>query len=354
VNAEAAQRLERARHYVELGRWQDAQSELGLVLASEPQSVEALCLLGQSQLHLDQRAAARRTAEAALRCAPDDEWAHRIHSVALGQLGRHLDAIAAAEEAVRLAPHTADTHQRLANALLLVPGRADEARAAAERAVALAPHAPAAHVAVGLAAGRQGRAREEREAYLRALQLDPTYSTALSNLAALDADRGRLAGASRYVTAALRHDPHHRWALANLDLVATRLVRRLTVVMVLGGLVTSFLASAERDGAPGGWWMRALAGTAALATCAAVGWSTVRHLPAGARLHLRGLPRRLSGYDRLVAVAFLVAAVSMLGTAYLPDDVAVAGAVGVMVVLRLGWVAAIVGLVRWVRAVSAR
>lgn len=353
MDTEAARRLLRARHYVELGRWRDAQSELGLVLAAEPQSVEALCLLGQSQLHLDQRAAALQTAEAALRCAPDDEWAHRIHSVALGELGRHVDALAAAAEAVRLAPGTAATHQRLADALLHVPGRADEARAAAERAVALAPHAPGAHVAVGVAAGRQGRVREERDAYLRALELDPTYSTALSNLAALYADRGRLGGASRYVTAALRHDPHHRWALANLDLVAIRLVRRLTVVVVLGGLVTSFLAGTERTGDPVAWPMRALVGTAVIATCAAVAWSTVRHLPAGARLHLRGLPRRLSGIDRLVGAAFIVAAVSMLGTAYLPDAMAGVAAVGVMLVLRLGWVAALVGLVRWVRAVNA-
>lgn len=345
-----AQRMARAYSYVDLGRWRDAASELGRVLAGAPQSAEALCLLAQCQLQLGDDHAARRAIESALAVAPDDEWAHRLHSLALQRLGMHREAVAAAWEAVRLAPQIADTHSRYAAALLQLGGPPDVARAAADRAVELAPHSPGAHVVQGVAAGCQGRVAEERDAYRRALALDPTHATALSNLAAIDANRGRLGGAARFLTAALRNDPHHASALALLDVVGVRLLRRLTVVTVLGGLVAALLALAERDGETSVGWMRAPVGIATLAVCALVARATLRHLPAGAHLHLRGLPRRLGWIDRLVGVALCLATVSMAGAAFLPGDAAATAAVGVLLVLRLGWVAAAVGAFRWLRA----
>src|SRR5690606_40721796 len=150
-------------------------------------------MLGQSRVSAGDPAGGRGAAEAALAVDPDCEWAHRVRSVALGLAGCHAEAVLSAREAVRLAPHHADGYQRLAQALLHVPGGADEARWAAGRAAALAPHDPGAHVAVGLAAAAAGRRRDERAAYLRALALDPQHATALNNLAAMDTERGRLA-----------------------------------------------------------------------------------------------------------------------------------------------------------------
>ena len=133
-----------------------------------------------------------------------------------------------------------------------------------------------------------------------------------------------------------------------------RLLRRLTVVTVLGGMVAALLAFAERDGGGATWWMRGLAGAATMAVCALVARATLRHLPAGAHRHLRSLPRRLAWFDRLVGVALCLAAVSMLGAAFLPVDAAAAFGVGALVVLRLGWVAAALGAVRWLRANTQR
>ncbi len=343
-------RMARAASYADLGRWDDATTELALVLAAEPHSADALCLLAQCRLHLDDDVEAGRAADAALAVAPDNEWAHRLRSLAVQRQGRTREAVLAAWEAVRLAPHVADVHARYANALIADNAPPDMARAAADHAVALAPHAASAHVVQGVAAGRQGRRVEERDAYRRALELEPSHATALSNLAALDADRGRLGGASRFLTAALRNDPHHGTALALLDIVGVRLLRRLTVVTVLGGLVTAGLALADREDDGATWWMRGLAGLATVAVCVLVARATLRHLPAGARLHLRVLPRRLSWYDRLVGVALCLAAVSTLSAAFLPADAAATAGVGVLVVLRVGWLAAIVGGIRWVVA----
>jgi tetratricopeptide (TPR) repeat protein len=347
VEVRTVRRLSRARQLVDLGRWGDAVTELEMVLAAEPASVEALCMLGQSRLNLGEPDAGCRAAEAALAMAPDHEWAHRVHSVALGMTGRHDRAVAAAREAVRLAPDHPDGHQRLAHALLHLPGRAAEAGAAAERAVELAPHDPDAHVAVGLAAGRQGQRRPERDAYLRALALDPGHATALNNLAAIDTERGRLGGASRLLTSALGSDPHHKMALANLDVVAVHVLRRMTAVVVLGGLLVAVLAVAGAD--PAGavpHWLRSAAGVAVIGTSGLVAWSSLRHMPAGARRHLRGLPRRASGWDRALGAAFLAMTVALIVAAFLPGDAAEWGSAGVLAVFRVGWLALVVALGR--------
>lgn len=346
---EVARRLARSRSLVDLGRWEDAAAEASLALAAEPTSVEALCLLAQSQLNLGRAAEACATAEAALRLAPAAEWPHRIHSVALGSLGRHPEAVAAARRAVRLAPHVADTHQRLANALVRMPGCAAEAWAEADRAVALDPHSASAYVAVGLAAGTQGCRRQEREAYLRALELDPTHATALNNLAAIDVERGRLGRAVRSLVAALRSDPQHPQALANLDLVGVRVLWRLTGVMVAGSLLVTLLAYGEEGRGPAPWVVRAVAGAAVVGVGAAVAWGTLRHLPPGARRHLTGLPRRLAGVNRLVGMVFAAVVASMLAVALLPAGAAARASVAVLTVLRLAWLAALVGLARTVR-----
>lgn len=339
-----ARRLARARQLVDLGRWGEAEVELAHVLADEPRSVEALCMLGQSRVSAGDETGGRRAAEAALAVDPGCEWAHRVRSVALGLAGCHAEAVASAREAVRLAPHHPDGHQRLAHALLRMPGGAGEARRAAERAAALAPHDPGTHVAIGLAAAAEGRRGDERAAYLRALALDPLHATALNNLAAMDTERGRLGQASRLLTAALRSDPHHETALANIDVVAINVLRRMTAVMLLGGLLVTGLVVAPPG--PGLATVRPLAGLAVIAACAAVAWSTLRHLPAGARRHLRGMLRRVSGWDRALAVAFAAVTVSTVAAAFLPGEAARWGSTGVLAVLRLGWVAVVAGLGR--------
>lgn len=148
------------------------------------------------------------------------------------------------------------------------------------------------------------------------------------------------------VAASLRTEPDR--ALAKLDLVATQLLRRLTVVMVPGAVMTTLLA----HDVPGDWDSRALVGTAVITTRAAVAWLTLRHLPAGARLHLRGLRRRLaSESDVWVVMRFLVVAAVMLATAYLPAGMADMGAAGI---LQVSWIVAPIGLVRGIHAVCER
>jgi hypothetical protein len=66
-------RLSRARPLIDLQRWAEAATELRAVLATDPESVTALCLLAQCQLGLEEPEAACTTAELAMRADPDDE-----------------------------------------------------------------------------------------------------------------------------------------------------------------------------------------------------------------------------------------------------------------------------------------
>jgi Flp pilus assembly protein TadD len=339
--------LAEVEYLIEARRLDDAVRRVTEHLLAAPADDHALCLLAQCRLLQDDAAAALRSADAAVRGDPGREWGHRLRSLALVQLGRGREASAAARESVRLAPHEWRTHHQLAVALVEhgLWWRQWEAYRAARRAVQLAPHQPDVHVALGLAAGRLGRRREERAAYRRALELDPHYPYALNNLAAIEVNHGRLGRGVPTLMLALRSAPHDRQIAANLDIVAYRLVLRLTVALLLGGLALTGMMLAEGDGRLPVWWPRGLGGLALLGACALLAWRTVRHLPPGARLHLRTFPRRLRGGRVLVALAFPVVGGSALGAAFLPRRAAEIAALPLLAVLRGLWLVVVVAIV---------
>lgn len=340
--------LARARLLVETRRWSEARQLVTSLLAAEPDSPVALCLLAQCELGLDNPEAARQAAAAALGTAPDDEWAHRLHALALSRLGRHDDAIRAATESVRLAPELSSSHWVLGQSLLNSSGRAKEAYPVAQRVVALDPHDPDGWVLLGLAADKLKRRDEERAAYLKALELDPNHAAALNNLAAMDLNRGRLGRAARQVTAALQIDPHEEVLRTNLDQIALRLLGRLLNAMLLSGFLLLITLGAESGGDVPAWWPRAIVGVLLLTVYTTIAWLTLRHLPAGSRRYLRGLPGRLTGRAKVLWIVFLVLSAAMLVAAFAPGDGAAIGAGIVLLIIRGFQIAFIVVVIRWI------
>lgn len=51
----------------------------------------------------------------------------------------------------------------------------------------------------------------------------------------------------------------------------------------------------------------------------------------------------MSGWDRALGAAFVVVTVSLVAAAFLPGDAAEWGSAGVLVVVRIGWLALVVG-----------
>ena len=340
--------LSRAWALVQAKRWAEARELVVSALAEDPNSVTALRILSMCELALDRPALARKAAVAVIASDPEDQWAHWLHAMALTALGRHYEAVAAGTEAVRITPELALAHRALTRALLEHPRRAKEAYPVAQRAVTLDPHDAVSFVMLGIAAGMHNRKEEERAAYLKALELDPGNAIALNNVAAMDLDRGRLGRAARGVTAALQMDPQEQVLRTNLDQLALRLLGRLITAMLVGGFVLLFAVVAESEGDLPAWWPRALIGTVLLGAYAGIAWLTLRHLPAGSRRYLRGLPGRSNGRTKALWVGFLVLSAGMLVAAFAPGDAAMVGAAVIAVAVRTAPIVLIFIGVRWI------
>ncbi|WP_214320480.1 hypothetical protein [Nonomuraea sediminis] len=140
------------------------------------------CTLGAAELDKGHPDAALAAAQRAADLDPASEWAHRLISLALERMGRDQDAVAPAEQAVRLALGSWPARLRLAAVLRRVPGRWDEAVRQAELAHRFAPERPEPQVLLGDLALLRGEHAKARRAYLKALKADPAHPQARVNL----------------------------------------------------------------------------------------------------------------------------------------------------------------------------
>ncbi len=157
----------------------------------------------------------------------------------------------------------------------------------------------------------------------------------------MDINRSRLGRAARHLTAGLRSDPRETMLHRNLDVVALRLMGRLTTVMLLTGVVPLMVIARQVDYA---WWARASIGVVQVGTYALVAWSTLRHLPRGALRQLRGLPRRMTFGQRYYGIVFVALTLALLCVAFVPGSSWQAG-VGVLGVV---FYFVLAGLVCWI------
>ncbi|MEU8384371.1 tetratricopeptide repeat protein, partial [Streptosporangium sp. NPDC048865] len=152
----------------------------------DPSDPGQWCAVAAAWLGRDRPEAALEAARRALDLDPRSEsgtdWGYRLASLAFERLGRHAEAVAAAEEAVRLAPGSWAARMRLGAALRGVPGRWRESRAQAARAVRYAPEEPDPHVLAGDLALLRGEYGLAETAYREALRLLPDHPGARINL----------------------------------------------------------------------------------------------------------------------------------------------------------------------------
>jgi tetratricopeptide (TPR) repeat protein len=305
--------LDRARALCDLARFDDAAQLLQRVVAADPQNARAWCLLAQAYLGGREDGDALRAAETALSLSPEDEWAHRLHSIALGKLGRREESVAAARSAARVAPHSWHAFVQLAQALVGDKSAHDEALAAAEQAVALAPHEAAPHIVLGLAARACKRYEDAEAAFRAALAIDPQNSAAHNELARLRLRRTKLAGATALAEAAggftdaVRANPRADVSRRNLDLVVRVFLARVSYLIFLDAYL------AGRGLAGSGSMAARLAPVILLAVPAQFAWRFVRRLTPDLRRHVHRvlLSRALliPAVLQAVAIALLLVAV---------------------------------------------
>src|ERR1700678_1538682 len=327
-----AQALARASRMLDVRRYDEATSLLAQLVAAEPESSRAWCLMSRAHLGTSRYTDALAAANRAVMLDPGDEWPHRLASNALVHTGRYSDALRAAEQACRLAPHFWQTHVCVAQAAL-AGYRLDVANAAAGQARALAPNEPDVHFLSGkvsLAGGALASAKEHQE---RALALDPTHSGAMNELGRIRLRRHDPTGAIRHFISAARATPDERIYSRNIDVVLLRTVSRTIYVFTLIALILIWIPAVTHvDRLPFVIGLGALA----VATAGCFAWMVLR-LPREARLMVRrtlrarGVAAALALAVGGVAVAFGI--VAFAPSANLPQVLPVA--VVVTVVARL-------------------
>ena len=214
--------LERIRVLCDLRRFDEAVTLARQAIATTPDNPEAWCLLAQASLGTEKYGVALDAGRAAA-IAPEDEWPHRLRSIALTALHRDHEALAAALESVRCEPFAWVTHARVASTSAAC-GMKDQALAAAAKTVELGPNEARAWVMAGDVLAKCGKPKEAEQHYATALRLDPQSADAHNGLGRLRL-KGRgpnaagLAAATSGFATAVRSDPHAKVNRDAIDIV---------------------------------------------------------------------------------------------------------------------------------------
>ena len=173
----------------------------------------------QSHQYVDSETLYRAT----IRNDPSSWMAHNNLSAVLLDSNTE-EAMALAQEALRLKPEYAEARNNLGYALQKL-GRLEEARAQYLEALRVKPTYPQAHNNLGYVLQQLGRPEEAVPQYLEALKLYPNYAEAHYNLGNVLQHAGRLEEAVAQYRETLRFTPGFTDARYNLGMALHRLGR---------------------------------------------------------------------------------------------------------------------------------
>jgi len=173
--------LQKAEHLAEIERWREAVPLLAKVIAKNSQHFHANCLLSLCHYNLKDFPAALEDAERAIAAEPEEEWGHRLRSVALTEQGKKKEALKAVEEAVRLDPDEPFALQTLIYALLNL-GKNKRAEEIALRMRESFPEMELTFFALGNVYLQSGNTYEAEHCFREALRLNPNSADARNNL----------------------------------------------------------------------------------------------------------------------------------------------------------------------------
>jgi tetratricopeptide (TPR) repeat protein len=202
-------RLRLARDLIDIGQLDRAGTLVERELAADPGSADALCTLAYHRLAREDFRAMLTAADAAVAARPQHPWAHQLRGVALLNLRRAPEAVAAVTTSVELAPHAPQGHRLLAQTRLRTGDRVAAYRAA-RTAVDLDPRSPESHAVLATVYHASGERSLGRAADTAALHLAPDAEWPLRSLAQSDLHRWRLPAAARAYQALLRSHPTSR------------------------------------------------------------------------------------------------------------------------------------------------
>jgi protein O-GlcNAc transferase len=178
--ADAASQFQQGLAHHQQGRLNEAEALYRAALERDPRHFGALHLTGLIHYQRGAFAAAADWIGRALAINPASPEAHSNLGLALLELKRPEDALAAHERSLKLRPNVPDSLNNRGNALQAL-NRPAEALADYDRALGLRPDFVLAHANRGNALRALGRLDEAVAAFDRALQLAPDFDAALNN-----------------------------------------------------------------------------------------------------------------------------------------------------------------------------
>jgi Flp pilus assembly protein TadD len=331
--ADEAKRI--AQAYVGTGNYERAREILSRALSQNPSDPDLLAQYASAEYMLGNYPSAARSAYAALSAAPQHEFAMRIYALSLDDLGRAYDAMWMAWQTVIAHPNEPLAH-RLYARLLQRSRQSSSALLAVDEALRLDPTDVDALVLRGSILHDLGRIGESDAAYRQALTLDPANAEALNNLGVNRLRSGRFAPALRGFLGAAGIDPTlGDLARRNIGVVLRRVLRLVTIVAGILGLVVASVAGLHGEGHPTGT-LRVTAGLVTATLIAVLG-----------RLY-RTIPRevlasvlREQGFVALRLVHALVAVAAGAWITIFPGPVAMVGvgamlAISALILIRVG------------------
>jgi tetratricopeptide (TPR) repeat protein len=263
----------RAVLLIETQRFAQARDILSRHLATDPNDANALCVLAQAYLGLDDYPAALAAAQAAAASEPQNEWAQRLASLTLTRIGRFAEARARADAALRLAPNEWRTHAQRARVDVSADAVSPSTLRTARQAVRLAPWEQDAHSLLGSALLADKQFDEAELEFREALRIDPQSHSTHNEMARLHLARRDIGAAAAGFAGAAALSPADDTAARNLTVVGARALRYVHLVMWIALLVTTKFR--DQHGGP------------VNRTALAVGWVAATAVLAvfGARLH---------------------------------------------------------------------
>lgn len=231
--------------YIESKNYQRAREVLRQSLAEHPNDPGLLAHNARAEYLLGDHTQAAASAYAALSAAPHDELAMRIYALALDGQGRGQEALWMAWRTVRQHPNEVLSH-RLYARILQKARRFPDALIEVDEALRLSPADVDTLVLRGTILHDLGHIAESSATYERVLALDPANAEAQNNLAVNRLRGGKFGHALRGFLGAAGSDPKlGNLVRRNIGAVLATILRRVTVLAVVVGILSAFVGSAR-------------------------------------------------------------------------------------------------------------
>jgi tetratricopeptide (TPR) repeat protein len=205
----------RADQLLQLGRYPEAERELGQLLANDPRHPLAHALMAHAMLGQLRLNDAEYAAREAVSSAPDEAFAHYAVAAVLRERRRYTEAAAAIEQAVALDPYSAD------HFALLAQIRCDQhewsaALSAADQGLEVNPEHAACVNLRAIALVHLGRRAEAASAIGGQLERSPDDAVTHANQGWTYLHQNDPKRALEHFREALRLDPGNNWARSGI------------------------------------------------------------------------------------------------------------------------------------------